>query len=162
MSIERLKIGEPLPLRLNAFDGKATLFPQVILRNAADTLVGTFDLTHVADGLYKNAAQTFPATPLLTAIYKVYSDAGHTVLDTNYQDMLDVFLQADAVLTPNSIQIVERVEVKLKQNRITYALATARVLTALKSTRLKVIVIQPKIEGRLKQNRITGVLRECS
>lgn len=161
MSIARLQIGEPLPIRLNAFDGNAGLFPQVILRDASDTLLGTFDLTHVGDGLYKNSSETFPATTLVTAVYKVYSDAGHTLLEPNYQDMLDVFLQAAGAVSPNSIQIVERVEATLRQSKIKTLVTTAKIQTTLKVVRVKAMLTQPKIMGILKQPKIAGILREC-
>ena len=93
MSFERLKLGDPIPLIRNAFDGNEGLFPQATLRDASNAVIGTFDLEHIGDGIYRNDAQAYPATPLVTALYIVYVDAGHTELSCDYEETSDVFLR---------------------------------------------------------------------
>jgi hypothetical protein len=163
LSIAKIHTGQPLPLRLNAFDGNTGLFPRAILRDATDAIIATVDLSHVGDGLYKNDAQTFPATTLVTAVYKVYSDAGHTLLDQNYQDMLDVFLLEDAIASPGTVQIVERIEARLTlKNRVAATLVTPKILGVVKKSRVTAQLAQPKILGVIRQSqKIYAMLKEC-
>ena len=85
-SIVRVKIGEVLPLQLQAYDGKTTLHPQVILKDEAGANIAgsPFNLTHVGLGLYTNRLLNMTFNTIIVAILKVYVDAGHTTLDPNY------------------------------------------------------------------------------
>lgn len=103
MAMVRQKVGELLGLSLQAFDGATTLYPQAILRNSAGALLATLDLAHVGDGLYTNRTYFMPDNALLTAQYKVYSDAGHTNLDVNYEESIDVFVKDTSTDTPGVV-----------------------------------------------------------
>ena len=161
MSIEYLNFGQVMPLVVNAFDGSTAIFPQVTLRDNADALIGTFDLAHIGGGVYRNSARTFPSTLLVTANYKVFSDAGHTTLDLDYQERIDVFLQASAVVTQGSLQIVERVQALLSQDKITGIIAQAKLRAQIKTVRLQAVCKQTKIIGIINQNKILGIVKEC-
>jgi hypothetical protein len=89
----KLIVGEVVPVSLQAFDGATGLFPQCILKDSSGTILTTLDLAHVGAGLYTNRTYSMPDNAIVTAQYKVYTDATHTTLDLNYQDDLDVFVR---------------------------------------------------------------------
>lgn len=88
-----VKVGDPIQLNLQLEDGATNKFPQAILRNQSGVLLSgsPVSLTHVGDGLYQNDSIAMPNTQEVTATYKVYDDAGHTVLSQFYSIELDVF-----------------------------------------------------------------------
>lgn len=76
-------INASLLLELVLADGSTTRFPQATVYNDAGSLVATVDLAHVASGLYQGAYT--PATPgHFSAIFIVYTDAGHTTVANQY------------------------------------------------------------------------------
>jgi len=88
-----VKIGDPIQLNLQLEDGATDKYPQAILRNQIGTILAgsPVDLTHTGDGLYQNDSISMPNTQEVTATYKVYEDAPHTVLSQFYTIELDVF-----------------------------------------------------------------------
>lgn len=57
-------------------------YPQAFVYNTSDALLDTIDLADIGGGIYQNT-YTVPALAQgLYVIYKVFSDAGHTTLDT--------------------------------------------------------------------------------
>lgn len=104
-SIVRVKIGEVLPIQLQAFDGNVNLFPQVVLKDESGTTIlgSPFNLVHVGLGLYQNRAVQMTVNTIIVAIFKVYQDSGHTLLDPNYQDNIDVFIQENIILVPTGV-----------------------------------------------------------
>jgi len=87
------KVGDPIRLNLQLFDGDPDKFPQAILRDVNGTeLVGSpVDLSHTGDGLYKDASVNMPDVIFVTASFKVYNDVGFTKLSNLHGDALDVF-----------------------------------------------------------------------
>lgn len=95
MAMVRQKVGEVVGLSLQAFDGASDLYPQVTLRNTSGVLLTTLDLAHTGSGLYIVRSFLMPNISMVTAQYKVYSDAVHTTLDQDYEESLDVILRDD-------------------------------------------------------------------
>jgi len=166
LAIERLKLGEQIPMIWNSFDGRddsfGDIYPQAELYDANDTLLGTFDLNHVSGSVWRRDDQTMPAGVLVYVIYKIYADSGHTVLNTNYQEMQDVFLKADAVATPGSVSIVERILGRVKtEQKVIGRIYTPKLVAKIKSVRLRGHVRQAsKIQGRIKSQKIKGIVRD--
>ena len=86
MSSTQVKVGDPIQLSMNLTDGNSGKFIQAVLRNAAETALGSspVTLTHVADGRYANASVNMPDTQEVTATYYIYDDAGFTILSQSY------------------------------------------------------------------------------
>lgn len=81
-----LILGQVVPLSLQLSGAETNKYPRVRIYNSAGSEVAEspIDLTHVANGLYKNATYNMPASAFVIAQYTVYSDAGHTTVDTTY------------------------------------------------------------------------------
>jgi hypothetical protein len=90
----RVSLGSPLPLTLQIDDGNIAVFPRASVYDSTFTEVGgsPFNLTHVANGLYKNTTGFTPSSEgLFTAVYTVYSDSGHTTVLKRYARVTDLF-----------------------------------------------------------------------
>lgn len=88
-----VKVGDPIQLNLQLEDGATDKYPRAYLRNQfGSPLAGSpVDLTHTGDGLYQNDSVQMPDTQEVTATFKVFDDAGHTILSPIYSIELDVF-----------------------------------------------------------------------
>lgn len=80
--------GGTILFELVVADGSSGLFPQVELYTSGGGLSSTTDLTNVADGLYQ-ATLVAPAAGHYSAIYLTYTDAGHTTLDTQVDQVAE-------------------------------------------------------------------------
>jgi len=69
---------EPVPLRVVTSDGITTLFGRAYIYSSA-ILIDTIDLPHIADGMY-GASYVPTDDGYLSVIYKLFTDAGHTIL----------------------------------------------------------------------------------
>lgn len=163
MSHGRLKIGEIVPITYNSYRGDVGVFVQATLVDDSNTVIDTVDVPYTGNGLYRNTTKNMPATLLLAVKVNFYRDAAFTILDTNYQELLFVYLQADVQQTPGSISVIERIEGTIKQNnRLSALLKTSRIQATIAPKRIKATIKQQKIFGRIKQqNRITGLIKEC-
>lgn len=88
-------INQSLLLELVLTDGNSTRFPRVTVYNSGGALVATVDLTNTTDGLYQGS---YTPTTLghFSALYTVYSDAGHTTVAPQYDRVADhIFIQAE-------------------------------------------------------------------
>ncbi len=164
MAIVRVKLGEALRINLQDFDGKAGLFPQAILRDdTGSELSGSpVDLAHTADGLYQDKSIVMPNTPMVTAVMKTYTDAGHTVLSDDHEDAIQVFLREDVLTTQTGIAVIERIEATLSQTpRLHAELVADHIQGMLSIPRLEARLALPAIQGVLKQQKIIGLITEC-
>lgn len=96
------KIGTALQLNLQLFDGATNKFVRAYLRDADGVVLAASPvaLTHKGEGLYSNDAVTMPNTRQVTAVYRVFDDAGFTTASTSHADALDIFdLELDQELT---------------------------------------------------------------
>jgi len=85
--------GGTVPVELQIENGDATKFPRAVIRNAADAIIATRDLTHLADGLYKpTSIFPMPVTSFIAVQYLVFDDSGRTVLSTDVGFDTDVFV----------------------------------------------------------------------
>lgn len=89
----RTKLGDAIQLNLQLFDGASNQYPRAYLYDAEGTELAEspVDLAHVENGLYANSEVSMPSTAQVKAVYKVFSDSGHTSLNGDYQTALDVF-----------------------------------------------------------------------
>ena len=93
-----VKLGDPLPLSLAAFDGANGLYPQAHVYDASNVEVGSspFDLSEIGTtGRYTSAAFTPTSTETYTALFITYTDALHTLesaIHARVQEMYPVDL----------------------------------------------------------------------
>lgn len=163
MSTEKLKIGVIMPLVVNSYLGRTDLFPQAIVTNeTTDTVLGTFDLAHVANGLYRNLDNVY-AGGIVSVIYKTYEDAAHTILVEDHSDMLDLFLLEQSIPVAGSLTMVERLEAKFRQNnRIRGVVASVSLRGIIRGVqRMRGEVLQSRISGKISQTKIIGIVRDC-
>ncbi len=85
---------QALVLSMQATDEATGLFPQAAIYNAAGSLVTTITLTHVAAGLYQGTWAA-PALGLYAAIFRSYTDAGHTIRSSHETAQEDVLIAED-------------------------------------------------------------------
>lgn len=103
-----LTLGQTIPLTVQLGGGETNKYPKAKLfdETGSELAASPVYLTHVGSGLYKNSAVTMPSNDFVVAQYFIYTDAGHTTLDTaSYPSVLsDVFsLQpASLIAVPNS------------------------------------------------------------
>lgn len=103
-----LTLGQVIPLTVQLGGGESNKYPKAVLYDEAGAELDDSPvyLTHVGNGLYKNSAVTMPNNDFVVAQYFIYTDSGHTTLDTvSYPSVLsDVFsLQpASLIAVPNS------------------------------------------------------------
>lgn len=92
-----VELTNPLPLRLQTFDGANDQFPQahVYASDNSEVAGSPFDLLHIANGLYTNDSFTPASQDTYTAIYIVYSDSGHLTENTTYERAEDSFFVTD-------------------------------------------------------------------
>lgn len=88
--------GSPLFLNLQLDDGNDAQFPLAYIydQDGNEISGSPFSLTNVANGLYTNpAGPNMPSdSDFVTATYKVFSDSGHTSLNTTYTIPDDIFV----------------------------------------------------------------------
>lgn len=85
----KFKINQIVPLLLQLTDEDNGLYPQAILRDDTGTQIGLpLDLANVGNGLYKNTTFQMPSTSYITAQYKVYQDALHSIKSYRHPDTI--------------------------------------------------------------------------
>jgi len=162
MAIERLKLGEIIPLTNNGFDGATNIFPRAVVRDDSNAVIATEDLPHIGDGLFRSTAVAMPATTFVYVLHRVYTDATYTVLDENYAELTDVFLLADAVVSPNSLSIIERIQFTLSGNKLDIELGKKQIIAVLKQNKLLLGLHQNKIQVcTRKSQKIQLLVKEC-
>lgn len=97
LSSQRISSGDPILLRLQTGDGSTTKFPLAHVYNSAHVEVAgsPFSLVNIGNGLYANDSFIPGTIDHYDASYTVYSDAGHTIVDTTYNydtDSFDVYI----------------------------------------------------------------------
>lgn len=75
-------------------DGATDQYPRARVYNASNTLIDTVDLTHVALGRY--GGSTTLGTGRYTVHTLVYSDSGHSTVNTRYEADEDVYVTDSA------------------------------------------------------------------
>jgi hypothetical protein len=87
------KLGDPIRLNLELWDGATNYFIQAHLYDATDTeLVGSpVHLTSIANGLYTNDQLMMPNTPEVKVVYQVFTDSGYSLISPVHSDAIDIF-----------------------------------------------------------------------
>ena len=85
-------VNDVFPLHLQLDDGATDQFPRAwVMDYDGSTFTGSpFDLSHTANGLYRNISATATTAGLYYVQYKVYSDSGFTTASTVYEQVTDV------------------------------------------------------------------------
>ncbi len=78
-------LGTDLVIPLQLEDGETNLYPQVHIFDNTGTEIASspFDMSHISAGLYEYTWTPLAAKQYI-AQFKVYTDAAHTTLSTNY------------------------------------------------------------------------------
>lgn len=114
-------VGSAIYLNLQLFDGATNQFPRAYLYDAAgDELAESpVDLAHVENGLYSNSDVLMPASGQIKAVYKVFTDSGHTTLSGVYAQALDIFtLDAEAASVPSMSDLVGVISSQVLQGTV--------------------------------------------
>lgn len=89
----RRKLNGNLNLKLSLSDGRTDKFVRAYFRDktGASILGGFVNLPHIGLGAYANNGVQMPSLDQVHVIYRVFSDAGYTLIDQNYTQGLDIF-----------------------------------------------------------------------
>jgi hypothetical protein len=95
----KVKVGDPIRLNLQLFDGDAGKFVQAYVRDSSGAqLAGSpVTLTHTDQGLYEDDSLVMPDNAEISAVYKVFNDAGFSSPSAIHSDAIDIY-QPDRVL----------------------------------------------------------------
>ncbi len=88
----QIYLGDNILIPLQLSFGETNQYPQVLIYDSAGTLLSTNNMTHKATGFYYYD-YTPASADYYTLIFKVWTDAGHSVLSTTYgllSDTLEV------------------------------------------------------------------------
>lgn len=102
MAIERLKVGEVVPLVHQMFDTSDVVFPRAVIKDGSGTILATKDLALIGQGLYSDRTYLMPDLAAISVQYFTFQDNTYTDRAVSedgdcYSDNLDVFLkQTDA------------------------------------------------------------------
>jgi len=106
-------VGKPIPLSLQLTDREGNLFPIYTLFTQDGSVLGTGDLTHVADGFYVSLDEVlFPSgEEHLYLQYRIFDDSGHTQESADYESTLEILTASDSSELYNLIlQKINRLE----------------------------------------------------
>lgn len=92
-----VRVGDQIPLVLETFDGSASQYPQAVLTSDTGVPLGTVDLPHISGGVYSDYSFVMPNYVTIYAEFIVYSDAGHTIENTDYSRAV-----AEFTIDPNA------------------------------------------------------------
>jgi hypothetical protein len=97
----RLRLGEDVPVFVQLEDGATNQFPRALVYDPDENLLQTIDLDHSANGLYvPGTPYVMPNEDYIRIVGIVYSDSGHTTLNTGYGRTSSVYsLNLDALQT---------------------------------------------------------------
>jgi hypothetical protein len=109
------KLGEAIQLNLQLFDGATNKYVKAWLRNASGVALGTptVSLSHIGEGLYSNDSVLMPDTSQVTAVYKVFDDAGFTTPSADHADALDIFELDSSGSISNELELSATIETDL-------------------------------------------------
>ena len=90
---------EPVKLRLSLNRDETTKYVRAFLTDSGGNPVppGTLDLVHLANGVYGENAFVMPNIDTFDVKYRVYLDAGFSVLDPTYPSAFDIVRKDTAI-----------------------------------------------------------------
>lgn len=92
MSVFKRKVGDPLKLRNSLGDGRTDLFVKAFLSpDLGSPPIASVNLSHLADGVYGENSFAMPNMDSLFVKFKVFKDAGFTILHKQYTQGFDVY-----------------------------------------------------------------------
>ncbi len=94
----QIYLGSNLRIPLQLSGGEINQYPQVLIYNSAGTLLSTNNMVHLATGLY-TYLWTPPAIGNYIAVFKTYTDVGHTVLSVDYGIISDNIVVLETLAT---------------------------------------------------------------
>lgn len=87
-----LRVSNTVYIWLGLEDGSETVYPRVTLYEPGSaTAVQTVDLTHKVLGVYQNSFSYSGAAIDVLAVGIIYSNSGHTLINTAYKRVMEVF-----------------------------------------------------------------------
>ena len=87
-----VRVGDPVPLKLQLGRDEGTLFVQTEIRDRAGVLLAFENLTHVANGLYSSEGFVMPDEDLISATYRVFEDNAYLIRSSRYPNTgIDLF-----------------------------------------------------------------------
>lgn len=89
--IQNIQVGSECPIEAQLADGAVDQYPQAKVYNENSSLLITINLSHRHLGNYNGTSYSMPNTEYIKVAYVVYSDAGHTVENTGYERVMDIF-----------------------------------------------------------------------
>lgn len=89
-----MRVGDPIPMTFQTFDGSVDQFVRAFLRDINDAVIpgSPVDLVPGSLGIYEADSVIFPQTNFATVQYVVYEDSGYTVISPDQSASLDQFL----------------------------------------------------------------------
>ena len=92
-----VRVGQAAPLFVALEDADTGKFPRAVIRSAAaGATVATVDLAHVVSSSgYYHGTWTVSAEGIYSVTYTVFTDSGHTTVDTSYARTVDVIETPD-------------------------------------------------------------------
>lgn len=162
MASKRL-VGSKLNLKISLSDGNASRFVRAFLYDldGVSLTPAYVDLVHQDKGLYSDDVAVMPNKDQVSAVYRVYQDAGRTILDSNYTQALDLFEKetfdpASLVSKPYAIFAM------ITRPRINIALISNPPIQAIiqKGKKLNALLTSGEIRVIIKQDPILGVVND--
>lgn len=97
--------GASVLLQLALSDGAAGLFPRAEVYDSGGLLLMSVDLSHISNGLYTSTYATPATAGRFSVLYRVFTDSGHTILDTSYTIVCDEIdtESVDTIITPATV-----------------------------------------------------------
>jgi len=162
MASKRL-VGSKLNLKISLSDGNGSRFVRAFLYDldGVSLTPAYVDLVHQDKGLYSDDVAVMPNKDQVSAVYRVYQDAGRTILDSNYTQALDLFEKetfdpASLVSKPYAIFAM------ITRPRINIALISNPPIQAIiqKGKKLNALLTSGEIRVIIKQDPILGVVND--
>lgn len=100
------KVGEPVPITVVLEDGNEAQFPRAYIYESGGTVpIFTLDLVHKALGRYE-ASYTPTASGVLSAVFVIYADSGHTIENIVYSRSVEQIFASNETLDDLSALIL--------------------------------------------------------
>lgn len=88
------RVGDPIPLSYQTFDGSTDQFVRAFLRDINNAFLpgSPVDMTPGSGGLYEDESVSFPQTDYASVQYVCYEDSGYTTISPDQSAALDEFI----------------------------------------------------------------------